>query len=90
MEVIDDVDVTDVNNFWQGAVSTMERIKAEGKLDEWESFVTDYYAGKTPRLQDINDLLWFGRDDIYDSLGIKNEDEEDEEFDEEFAKAILS
>lgn len=60
---------------WSGAVSTLERVKEEGKLEQLESTLEDLYPdgiGET----ELNDLLWFDEDSVFEWLGIKAEDED--------------
>ena len=83
MYVREDIDVKRADNFWSGAVDTINRIAEEGKLDEWEAFIEEYFADseEIPTLTQINDLLWFEEDWIFEMLGISDE-ESDEEVDE--------
>lgn len=85
MYVRDDIDVKRADNFWSGAVDTINRIYEEGKLDEWETFIENYYAdiGETPTITELNDLLWFESDWIYEELGISDEKESDDNSEEE-------
>lgn len=78
MEVRDDVDITDTRTFWNGAVDTLIAIRNADKLDDWGQFAEEYFSGTTPTITEINDLLWFEPDFIFESLGIKDEDEEGE------------
>lgn len=67
---------------WSGAVETFNRIEEEGKIDQLESILEDLYPdGMTDT--EINDLLWFDEESVYEWLGIKDEDSEDESDDEE-------
>ena len=84
MEVKTDIDVKDDNVFWSGAVDTLQTIRNAGKLDEWESFIESYYAdsGEIPTLTEINDLLWFESEWIFDNLGISEDDDSDDDSDD--------
>lgn len=82
MEVRDDIDITDTRNFWSGAVDTLITIRNADKLDEWEQFAEDYFAGTTPTITEINDLLWFESDYVFEALGIKDEGEAEDEAEE--------
>ena len=62
---------------WSGAVSTFEKIKDEGKLDELDSFLEmTYPEGLTST--ELNDLLWFESEWIFDMLGISEEENEED------------
>lgn len=66
---------------WSGAVETFEKIRKEDKMDELDAFIEEIYPdGLTDT--ELNDLLWFEPEYVFDSLGIdydKDEDEEDED-----------
>ena len=57
---------------WSGATVTKERIIAEGKEEEFNQLMDELYPdGVTD--EKLNDLLWFGHEWIYETLGIKEE-----------------
>ena len=57
---------------WSGATVTKERIIAEGKEEEFNQLMDELYPdGVTD--EKLNDLLWFGYEWIYETLGIKEE-----------------
>ena len=62
---------------WSGAIDTKDRIIEEGKTDEFDSLVEELHPDGIDATT-LNDLLWFESDWIYDSLGISEEDEEEE------------
>lgn len=66
---------------WSGAVSTLERIKAEGKCDELESILEDLYPDGMDETE-LNDLLWFEDEQVFEWLGIRTEDKINEELEE--------
>lgn len=70
---------------WSGAVATFEKIRKEDKMDELDAFIEEMYPdGLTDT--ELNDLLWFEPEYVFDNLGIdydKDEDEEDEDEDDE-------
>lgn len=61
---------------WQGAVSTYDTIVEENKLDDLDFILEDIYPEGISEGQ-LNDILWFESDWLFENLGIK-EDEEDE------------
>lgn len=71
--------------FWSGAETTAQRIweeqGSEG-FDQLEAILEDLYPDGIDET-DLNDLLWFDADTVYEWLGI--EDEEDEDDDDEDA-----
>lgn len=63
------------NSSWSGAIDTLKTIEENEKEDELLSLINSVlegYDGGLDRTQ-LNDYLWFDRDDIYESLGIDNE-----------------
>lgn len=71
---------------WSGAVDTWETIEEEGLLDELDSLLEDIYPDGLSETE-LNDLLWFDKDWVFEQLGISDGeefigDEEDEEYDE--------
>lgn len=69
-----------INRFkpWSGAVSTWDTIVDEDKLDALEFILEDLYPEGITDTQ-LNDILWFESDWIYENLGIIEEDEEEDE-----------
>lgn len=73
----------DLNSFkaWSGAKDTLERVIREGKCDELEQILDiTYPEGMTET--ELNDLLWFEPETIYEWLGIRNETQIQEEIEE--------
>lgn len=71
--------------WWSGAVATADRIweeqGSEG-FDQLEAILEDLYPDGIDET-DLNDLLWFDADTVYEWLGIDDEEEEDEEDDDD-------
>lgn len=71
--------------FWSGAETTAQRIweeqGSEG-FDQLEAILEDLYPDGIDET-DLNDLLWFDADTVYEWLGIDDEEEEDEEDEED-------
>lgn len=73
----------DLGNFkaWSGAVDTLNRIINADKVTEAENLLDDAYPeGMTET--ELNDLLWFESDWLFESLGIRTEKQIQEEIDE--------
>lgn len=68
---------------WSGAVSTWDRIIDEDKLCEFEEILADLYPDGIEETS-LNDWLWFEPEEIYDLLGITEEEDSDEFDDDEF------
>ena len=72
-----------LSNFewWSGAVATADRIWEERGTEGWnelEAILEDAYPDGMDETE-LNDLLWFEPDTVYEWLGIGDEEDEDEE-----------
>ena len=54
---------------WSGAVGTKERIINESKADEFDILIDELYPDGLSETQ-LNDILWFEEDWIFEMLGI--------------------
>lgn len=70
-------------NSWSGAVNTLKRVEEANKEEELMNFLEDIFYKNIPSDTDVNDLLWFDSELIYESLGITDEDEDEVIEDEE-------
>ena len=70
---------TSLENFeaWSGAVDTLDRVREAGKCDELESILEDLYPDGMSETE-LNDLLWFEPETVFEWLGIEEEEEEEE------------
>jgi len=57
---------------WSGAKDTKETIVNNNKETEFEQLVEELYPDGLTETQ-LNDILWFETDWIYENLGIDNE-----------------
>lgn len=83
-----DFDFRDLQyNCWGGAIDTLNTIQENDKEEELMSFLSIDCFLDMPDLTDVNDLLWFEDEWIFEKLGIDidsdDEDEEDEEEDDD-------
>ena len=60
---------------WSGAVDTKERIIQEGKADEFDNLIEELYPDGLSETQ-LNDILWFEEDWLFEMLGISDEEED--------------
>ena len=70
---------TSLENFeaWSGAVDTLDRVREAGKCAELESILEDLYPDGMSETE-LNDLLWFEPETVFEWLGIEEEEEEEE------------
>ena len=73
----------DLNSFeaWSGAKETLERIQREGKCAELENVLEELYPDGMTETE-LNDLLWFEPETVYEWLGIRSEKQIQEEIEE--------
>ena len=60
---------------WSGAVPTLNRIIDEGKCEDLEFILDDFYPDGMTETE-LNDLLWFEPETVFEWLGIEYEDED--------------
>ena len=73
----------DLNSFqaWSGAKDTLDRIQREGKCGLLEQILEDIYPDGMTETE-LNDLLWFDSESVYEWLGIRSESQIKEEIEE--------
>ena len=59
-------------NAWSGAVDTKDRIIEEGKADEFDNLIEELYPDGLSETQ-LNDILWFNSEWVFENLGIEEE-----------------
>lgn len=69
-------------NSWSGALNTLRRIEEANKEEELMNFLEDIFYENIPSDIEVNDLLWFEPEMIYESLGISDEDENEKDEEE--------
>ena len=82
----------DLNRFeaWSGAKETLERIQRDGKCAELENVLEELYPDGMTETE-LNDLLWFDSETVYEWLGIRSEwqiEKEIEEAEEELEEKL--
>ena len=61
-------------NSWCGAIDTIRTVREAGKEDELMDFLEDIFIDDgVPTETQINDLLWFESEWIFEELGIDTE-----------------
>lgn len=65
-------------NCWSGALNTLSTIEEEGKEEELMLLLDEIFYESTPTMTELNDCLWFEDEMILESLGIIEEEEEEE------------
>ena len=76
--VKNEMDFNDLmNNCWSGAINTLQVIEENGKEEELMMLLDE--ITNNPTMTDLNDILWFEDEMIFEALGIIEEEEEEEE-----------
>lgn len=72
---------SDISSYkpWSGAVETFEKIKDAGMIDELDFLLEDIYPDGITETQ-LNDILWFDADWVLESLGLKEEEYEEDDY----------
>lgn len=73
MKIVSEVSIADFEA-WSGGRTTLDRIIAEGKCDELEAVLEELYPDGMTDTQ-LNDLLWFEEEQVYEWVGIRTESE---------------
>ena len=74
MKIVQEIGISEFQA-WSGAVETLERICNENKESEFEAMIEELHPdGLTDT--ELNDILWFESEWIYEMLGIEEEEEE--------------
>lgn len=74
MKVFQELTIADFTP-WSGAIETHNRIIEENKESEFDSLIEELYPDGLSETQ-LNDILWFEDEWIFESLGITEEEEE--------------
>ena len=75
---------TSISNFqsWSGAKDTQKTIIENNKENEFDALIEELYPDGLSETS-LNDLLLFESDWIYETLGISEDEDSDEETDED-------
>lgn len=76
MKVFKEMGITEFEA-WSGAKDTKQTIIDNNKEAEFDNLIEELYPNGIDETE-LNDLLWFEPEWIFESLEISNEDEEDE------------
>lgn len=79
MKVYSEMSIRDFEA-WSGAVDTKDKIIANDKEEEFDALIEELYPDGIDETQ-LNDILWFDDEWVLESLGIEDEDEDEEDFD---------
>lgn len=72
MKIISEISITKFKA-WSGAQETQQRIIDEDKENEFDAIIDELYPDGLTDTQ-LNDLLWFDCDSVFEWLGIDEQD----------------
>jgi hypothetical protein len=73
MKIIQEIGISNFNA-WSGAVETKQTIIDNNKENDFDSLIEELYPDGLTDTQ-LNDLLWFDEEWIFESLGICEDEE---------------
>lgn len=56
---------------WQGGIDTLKTIVEHGKTEELEFLLNELFLEEVPTETQINDILWFESEWLFENLGIE-------------------
>ena len=73
MEIKQDMDFNDLrNNCWGQATKILEEISNADKEDDLMYYLEEIYYDEIPTLTEVNDILAYDWEQVYDAIGLKN------------------
>lgn len=72
-----------MNECWSGALDTLNTVYENDKEDELMSLLSLDTFGSMPSMTEVNDVLWFESDWIFEQLGISEDDDDDDKDDDD-------
>ena len=77
ISVIEELSFDDLlKRCWSGAIDTLNTIRENNKEDEFLCLLDEIHNETPPTLTEVNDLLWFDTEFIFDKLGISESEDE--------------
>lgn len=71
LEITEHSSIVDFD-FWDGADITIQAIIDAGKIDELNRIAENRFSDEFLTHAELNDWLWFDKDEIFAELGIKD------------------
>lgn len=68
---------------WSGAIDTLRTISENDKEDDLMALLAMDIFSDTPDLTEVNDLLWFEDEWIFEMLGIDTDSDDEEDDDDD-------
>ena len=74
MKIVNEITIANFKA-WEGAVETVNSIIENNKVEEFDLLMEEIYPEGLTNTE-LNDILWFETDWLYETLGIEVEEEE--------------
>lgn len=71
-----------MDDCWSGAIDTLNTIQENNKEEELMSLLETDCFSEMPDLTEVNDLLWFEDEWIFEMLGIDTDSDDEEDDDD--------
>jgi len=62
--------------WWSGAKDTIAEVRKAKKMDELQAHIEEAFIEEVPTATQLNDYVWFNRENICRVLGISDDEEE--------------
>lgn len=62
--------------WWSGAKDVVAEVRKAKKMDDLQMHIEEAFLEEVPTATQLNDYVWFNREDIYKVLGISDDEEE--------------
>lgn len=79
MYVKTDLDFNDLENECWECDSVLDAISENNKEEEFMDLLEEQFSGDIPTMTEVNDFIRFDDDFIFDALGIRIDDDEEED-----------
>lgn len=69
------------DHLWSGAVDTFNTLVDMGKVDMLDDYFAEIFCDRTPTITEINDILWFESENVFEYCGLDSDGELPVDFD---------
>jgi len=69
------------DHLWSGGKDTFDQLVLMNKEDMLEDYLTEIFCDRTPTITEINDILWFESENVFEYCGLDSDGELPVDFD---------
>ena len=77
MKIISEISIVNFDA-WSGAIDTQKKIVDTNNVENFDSYIEELYPDGLTDTH-LNDILWFDSENVFEYLGISEDEETDEE-----------